>query len=401
VSRRFIAPCVACSLLLLTIAGAVGYAQQRQEIEQELESLHERLDEMQSRLERTREEREQTRSELQEAQQKETSLLSLVERYSSNIQSGRANLERWRELEREAEEKLQEINQELSETRRKLSRRRTLLKKRLRAMYKQGELSRIELLSGADSMTDFLTRTRYFRTIVKKDRSVIENFRESRQRLLELKEQRKQVLAERRRIRKREESWLEHLEDLKQEREQLLAEIRNRQDFYERRLQELEQQQEKARSLVGELQRERQEKQSILQQISSEFGRQQGNLPWPVESRDICRPFGKWEERGLVHENDGIDVCVNEGARVRAVSAGTVLVAREFRGMGHIVIIGHGDRYTTLYGSLVKPLVETGQEVKQGGVIGQAGQTAGMDRPRLYFQIFENKTVKDPTEWLR
>lgn len=399
-SRRFIVLCVICSVALVPISAV--YAQpEKEEIEQELQTLHQKLDRLQSRLEQTQEEKQQAQGKLRKARQKETSLLSLVERYSGNIESGRQNLHRWKELEKEAEEELENLGEQLKSVRESLSERESLLKKRLRAIYKQGEIRGARVFLEARSMTDFISRARYFETIVEQDQSMIDNYRQKRQELLDLRQERQRVLEKRRKIRKREESWLNHLEELKTQQRQLLAEIRNRKDFFERRYQELEEQQKKVRDLVVQLQQERQEKESLLEQLSTEFGRQRGDLPWPVESRDVCRPFGEWEERGLVHQNDGIDVCLNEGSRVRAVSPGKVLVARPFRGMGKIVIIGHGGKYTTLYGSLVKTLVETGDQVKEGQVIGQAGQTAGMDRARLYFQIFEERDILNPMKWLK
>lgn len=396
--RRFTVLCVICSLFLIPFP---AQPQEKQEIEQELKQLHQRLDKLQSRLQQTREEAQQTRGRLKETRSRENSLLSLVERYSGNINSGRQNLHRWKELEAEAEQKIQEINEKISGLENKISQRRELLRKRIRAIYKQGELPRARVLLGSESMSDFLTRARYFKTILDHDQELIEQYQKNRQELLKLRDRRKKLLKRRRKIRKREQNWLEYMKKLKKEQRQLLAEIRNRKDFFQRRIQELEQQQSRVRDLVIKLQQERQEKQSILDQLSHEFGRKQGDLPWPVNSREICRPYGQWKERGLVHQNDGIDICTDEGSRVEAVASGKVLVARPFRGMGKIVILGHGGQYTTLYGSLVKLNVETGDQIRGGDLIGRAGQTAGMDQPRLYFQMFEKREILNPLNWLR
>lgn len=397
--RRFTVLCVICSLLLIP-AGTL-WGQEKQEVEQELQQLHRRLDELQSRLKQTRSEAEETRGKLEQTETRETSLLSLVERYSNNISSGKKNLERWKQLEQEAEEKINQVESNIEELESKIDRRKELLRKRLRAIYKQGEIPQAQILIGSESMSDFLTRARYFRNILKHDRELVNSYRQDRQELVNLRSQQKNLLERRRTIRKREQNWLEYMEKLKEEQRKVLAEIRNRKVFFKRRYQELQKQQSRVQELVIKLQQERKEKQSILDQLSNEFGRSRGDLPWPVESRKICRPFGEWEERGLVHQNDGIDICTDEGTAVTAVASGKVLVARTFRGMGKIVILGHGGQYTTLYGSLVKLAVETGDQVNEGQQLGRAGQTSGMDEPRLYFQMFEEREILNPLNWLR
>ncbi|MGM0381089.1 MAG: murein hydrolase activator EnvC family protein, partial [bacterium] len=218
--------------------------------------------------------------------------------------------------------------------------------------------------------------------------------------LEELRKERGGILKQRQTLRKNARRSLSQLEETRSRRKAALNDLRDRKEFYEQRMKELENQQQKLKEVVLELQKEKESTEARLERITHRFGSKKGELPWPVESRNVFRPFGTWEEDGITIKNDGIDIKVEEGSPVNSVAPGEVAFARPYRGMGKVVIIQHGDEYTTLYGSLVELAVQRGDEIKEGAIIGRAGQTAGLDEPRLYFQIFHGRDILNPEDWL-
>ncbi|MFB6355139.1 MAG: murein hydrolase activator EnvC [bacterium] len=396
--RRFIVPFVICSVLL---ASPVLWAQQnKSSLEKKLQSIREKVQSRQNQLDRLRKEKEKEKQKIQQAKQREKSILTTIKEQREQLKSARENYDRILELVKQAEQKLDKVNDRLTRTRRELGKRKQMFQKRLRAIYKQGELMHTKVLLGATSPADLITRSRYYQILLKHDRSLIKDYKKQRDKLERLRNRKADILEKRKSLQKKEQSALKRLEASKKQKQKTLKKVKQNKELSRKRYEELEKEQERVKNMVYDLTDRLSEVRARLQRLTHKFGQKKGKLRWPVDSCEIVRPFGKWEERGIVHKNDGIDIAVNEGEKVHAVASGKVMVSRPFRGMGKIVILIHGGKYVTLYGSLVDVKVKPGQDVPEGGVVGRAGQTAGMDQPRLYFQIFKGRDILNPNNWL-
>lgn len=90
----------------------------------------------------------------------------------------------------------------------------------------------------------------------------------------------------------------------------------------------------------------------------------------------------------------GVDIAAEEGKRVHAARWGKVVYADKSNGYGNLVIIMHELGYYTLYGHLDKILVEAGDDVESGQLIGTVGSTGKTTGPHLHFEIRRfNKTL--------
>ena len=88
-----------------------------------------------------------------------------------------------------------------------------------------------------------------------------------------------------------------------------------------------------------------------------------------------------WHAPRRTHLHNGIDLAGHEGAPVYAAGAGVVRHAVRvytpgFSGYGQTVTLDHDDGTHTLYGHLSRVLVEPGQRVAAGELIGAVGRTA-------------------------
>jgi murein DD-endopeptidase MepM/ murein hydrolase activator NlpD len=107
---------------------------------------------------------------------------------------------------------------------------------------------------------------------------------------------------------------------------------------------------------------------------------------------------------GQTRFHQGTDLAAPEGTPVVAAFSGRVEIAGWLGGYGLIVVISHGDTHETRYAHLSEVLVKSGQEVKQGNVIGLVGSTGMATGPHLHFEIWqkmqEGLVAIDPTPQL-
>ena len=132
------------------------------------------------------------------------------------------------------------------------------------------------------------------------------------------------------------------------------------------------------------------------------LGRERGQLPWPTEGR-IVTAFGRETHPrfGTETVRTGIDIEAPEGTPIRAVSAGTVAYRGWLKGYGNLLVLDHGDGYYTLYAHASQVLVDEGDQVKGGELIGRVGETGSVEGPRLHFEVRYQSRAEDPQLWLR
>jgi murein DD-endopeptidase MepM/ murein hydrolase activator NlpD len=125
--------------------------------------------------------------------------------------------------------------------------------------------------------------------------------------------------------------------------------------------------------------------------------RLRGGFAWPVEGR-VVRRFGPG---GTGQRNDGIKIAVPVGTPVHAAADGVVAyVGDGIAALGGLVIVRHGDGWTSVYGHASKLLVQRGQAVRQGQTIALSGDSGFADRPEVHFELRKGRTPVDPTTQL-
>ena len=88
-----------------------------------------------------------------------------------------------------------------------------------------------------------------------------------------------------------------------------------------------------------------------------------------------------------VRMHTGIDLTAPTGTKVYATGDGRVQNADFERGYGKQVVINHGYNYATVYAHLDKILVNKGQKVKRGDLIGLVGNTGTSTSSHLHYEV--------------
>lgn len=118
-----------------------------------------------------------------------------------------------------------------------------------------------------------------------------------------------------------------------------------------------------------------------------------GRFLWPVRGEIIGR-FGPVRTG---QRNDGINVAVPSGTPIKAAADGVVAYAGDgIAALGGLVIIRHGDGWTSVYGYASKLNVRRGQSVKRGETIALSGATGSTERPAVHFELRRGRSPVDP-----
>lgn len=99
--------------------------------------------------------------------------------------------------------------------------------------------------------------------------------------------------------------------------------------------------------------------------------------------------------------HNGVDYAAPEGTPIYATADGKVEKAwnDEQHGGGNSVVLNHGEKRTTGYAHMLRFVVQPGDNVKQGQLIGYVGQTGNATGPHLHFTMTDVKGNRiDPTK---
>ena len=119
-------------------------------------------------------------------------------------------------------------------------------------------------------------------------------------------------------------------------------------------------------------------------------------------SGTLTSPFG-WREHpktGLTTFHYGVDIGVAEGTEVDCFADGTVGVVGVSTELGNYLTVHHRNGFTTLYGHLKRASVSTGDELKLGDKVGEAGSTGNATGPHLHFELHDGEVYLDPLCYL-
>ena len=123
---------------------------------------------------------------------------------------------------------------------------------------------------------------------------------------------------------------------------------------------------------------------------------------WPVEhpEREVISRFGWRSTRsggpGRMHK--GIDIKAPKDSPVRSVAPGIVKEVSQNAGYGQYVVVEHGGSLETCYAHLSRILVEEGEAVGPGDVVGLLGATGNATTPHVHFEVRSAGKPVDP--WL-
>ena len=363
----------------------------------------------QRRLEEVREERSRLQQQLTNLDGRArdaASELAIVERQVSASRSAVAEVDF--QVDAVASE-IEGTSRNLLRTRERLQTSKAVLQRRIRDIYKRGELHPVRVMLGAGSFSDLLTRYRYLRLIASYDRTLVRRVGELETDLEQQNDDLQISMVSLGRLRQSRLSEVAALRSVEERHRRTLVSYRAQEEMASNRLEEIDRDETRISALLTNLEARRVE----IERTAARRGAPStlltadiGTMNWPVDGELIYR-FGR-EERpnGTVLRWNGIGIGAPAGTPIQAVEAGTVVLAGPFEGYGLTVVLSHGGGFYTLYLYLEEIGVNQGREVAVGQVVGTVGGADTPEGPHMEFQIRAPidggaPRAQDPLAWLR
>lgn len=122
----------------------------------------------------------------------------------------------------------------------------------------------------------------------------------------------------------------------------------------------------------------------------------------PCSYTRVTSPFGyRWHPvTGEWSMHKGVDLNGAKGSPIYASRSGTVTLATYHKTAGNYVTINHGDGYSSVYMHMTHYIVEEGDYVKAGEIIGYVGSTGRSTGPHLHFGISYKGTYVNPMDYI-
>lgn len=133
--------------------------------------------------------------------------------------------------------------------------------------------------------------------------------------------------------------------------------------------------------------------------LNSQFEANKGKLPWPVSKGLVTDHFGTHPHpvlKGVIVQNNGVDIQAESGATVKCLFNGTVSTVTKIPGYDYMVMVRHG-LYFTVYSKLVSVNVKKGDEVTTGQALGRLAN----EEPELHLEIWQDKNKLNPEVWIK
>lgn len=272
--------------------------------------------------------------------------------------------------------------------------------------YQQIHLSPLLFVLSSQNFNQLVRRVRYLREFVAYRQFQIEKLQNIKKEV----QLRNELLSSNRREKAtaltQQQRQKESLDRDQKKHQQMLSELKkkeknlaNKQKQQQKRIDEINR---KIDSIVQEQTRKQSKDQLTKEQklLDGGFAKNKGRLPWPVSKGIISHHFGR-EQRDtyVVTDNKGIYIQTTKGEKARAVFDGEV-TAIILLSNTYAVIVQHGS-YRTVYGGLSVLSVKKGDKVTAKQNLGTIFSDPNDDnKTELYFQIYEEKTIRNPEVWL-
>ncbi len=290
----------------------------------------------------------------------------------------------------------------------KVEERKNHISNLLKLVYKQDQVTTLEMLLLNDSLADFLNANKYLSDTNREIGESVSQLKYDKLKLeenkLSLEKKNEELLSLRSQLENRKLSLAYEQEN----KEYILEETKSSEKQYQALLQEAKRQQQQAERDIANAEK-------LIRQKMSEKDRQKlesggTTIAWPVPKNVITSGFydADYPYKNIIGEHPAVDIRAKQGTTITAAADGYVARVK-FDGSkdySYIMLI-HAGGLSTVYGHVSAAYVTQDQYVSQGQAIGKTGGTPGTTGagrfstgPHLHFEVRLNGLPVNPTKYL-
>ena len=406
--KKIIKFTVLAGLFLLIIASARPSTAVYNSLDEEIEDLNLQINSQKKQLESIKLQQQEYQNKIQAVQKDKANLanqLAILENRlakaqldieSANLEINKTNLE------------IKKIEVDSASLDEKIEAQKQHISSLLRLVYKQDQVSTLEMLLLNDSLAEFINQAKYLEDTNRELGDSVEGLKEDKETL----DQNKLALTDRNKeLAALKENLEEKKGDLAYEQENknyILEETKSSEKEYQSLLQRAKREQQQAESDIANAEQLVRKKMSEKDQTKLNNGN--NTIAWPVPKNTIVATFHDpdYPYSKLIGEHPAVDIRAKQGTTITAAADGYVAKVKfdGTKSYAYVMII-HGDGLATVYGHVSAVYVSADQYVVQGQAIGRTGGTPGTvgsggftTGPHLHFEVRLNGLPVDPENYL-
>ncbi|AKX93078.1 murein hydrolase activator EnvC family protein [Neomoorella thermoacetica] len=330
---------------------------------------------------------------LQQKNDEGEALLQQLQQIEEDIRQKQAQIASLDQQLAAAQGRVQQVAAELQKAEAAQETRMSILRSRLKDIYQVGRVNYLEVLLQSTSLEDFLVRLELLTKIARGDINLID----------EIKAEKAKIAAQKAEL----EAERDHIAQLRRQADNERVQLASRQENQRQLLAQVEQEKKRVAAALDEME-------ATARQIAAKIRAEQAKsnrklspsgtkgMLWPLPGyTQISSPFG-WRIHPLLKTNrfhDGVDLPAPAGTEIIAPLDGQVISTGYLGGYGNHIVIDHGGGLSTMYAHLSAILVQNGQEVKKGQVIGRVGSTGWSTGPHLHFMVLLQGEPTNPMNY--
>lgn len=398
-TQRIIVIIVAAALLLSVMLPVLSVFAQAGVTKSDIQNIKDELSDIQSQKKEAEARLKSIRNDLSKAKEQVELIQNQVLLTEQEINASQAMLDEYdgqiavkeseiAELERQEEEQYQEFYQQV------------------RWMEETGGVNYLSILFEANSFADMLDQAMLIGAIMEYSNGIIEKLKATQQDLDMAREALQTDRDAQALVQQELEAKKDELEAKRSEAQQLLNQIAASESEYAKEAKELADSEALINKQLKEAERKYAQQLAELerknQQNNNNVNMTSGDWYWPLPGRyKISSLFGGRIDpiNGRRDNHTGTDIPAPSGTPIYAAKDGvvtTVNANKNASSYGYYCIINHGSGYATLYAHQNQvPIVQEGQTVSKGQIIGYVGSTGRSTGNHLHFELRINGVRND------
>ncbi len=340
---------------------------------------------------------EEVNEQQNQAQEEKQGLLEEIEACEGEIETLDQEIS---EAESDIVQKQAEIDKlvsEIAEMQNNIDDQKNALGLRLRAMYKSGGLSFIDIVLESKDFSELMANVYMLQLIYESDQNVLIELEDEHQALTAKKDEVEAAKLDLQATKDFLAGKQAELEGVKDELEISVEEVQARINAFDAEAQSLN---EQIRLEQERLAAEAAAAEAANNGYGSGSGTGTGSIGWPCHG--VLTSYFGYRDMGFLNFHTGLDIAVPTGTPILAADSGVVMSLTGWypQGYGWGVFVDHGGGVVTGYGHNSQILVSPGQYVEKGQVIALAGSTGWSTGPHCHFEVRINGQCTDPLLYL-